>query len=114
MNNSHYVVSVPVRLQWKNETGELIEQDGLTESIGRHGALVYLPRQLPGVGSRVVLTVECSAKNEIEVPALVVRLDRNFTHPKVSLKLTDSIKIWKRQVWAAFKSIGDDAEIEEF
>lgn len=87
MNNSQYTVSVPVRVQWKDESGEDIAEDGLTENIGLRDALVYLPRRLPGVGSRISLTVADDAKNEIEVSALVIRLDRNPAHPQISLKV---------------------------
>src|SRR5690554_1355748 len=52
-----FVVSFPIRVKWKGVDGKEVEQEGLTENIGPHGTLVYLPRQLPTVGGKVNLTV---------------------------------------------------------
>jgi hypothetical protein len=113
MNGSQYTAYVPVRIQWKDESGEDITEDGLTENIGLRDALVYLPRRLPGVGSKVVLTVTDNAQNEVEVSALVLRLDRNPAHPLVSLKVTAGRRVWKTNVWEAFKLIVDEDEEDE-
>jgi hypothetical protein len=50
-------VSFPIRVEWENENGEAMVEEGLTENVGRMGALVHLPRKLPAVGSKVSLTV---------------------------------------------------------
>ena len=92
-------VSFPIRLEWKNETGELIVEEGLTENIGQMGALVHLPRKLPVVGSRVSLTVTEDARNEVTVTAQVIRIERNAAHPQAALMLTASSSAWEKHVW---------------
>ena len=92
-------ISFPIRLEWKNEKGEQIIEEGLTENVGQRGALVHLPRKLPEVGSEVNLTVTENAKNEVTVPAQVIRLERNAAHPQVALMLLDSDPAWEKHVW---------------
>lgn len=92
-------VSFPIRLEWKNETGEAIIEEGLTENIGRAGALVHLPRKLPSVGSEVNLTVTENPKNEVTVPAQVLRIERNAAHPQAALMLTEVTDEWEKHVW---------------
>lgn len=94
-----YVVSFPVRLEWKDENGRKIIDEGLTENVGPQGVLVYLPRHLPPVGSKVDLTVTENAEDEVTVKAQVIRLSRNPSHPQAALQLTDSIRVWRKKVW---------------
>jgi len=100
-----YVISLPIRLKWKDENGKEITEEGLTENVGPNGALVYLPRLLPTVGSKVNLTITENPEDQVQVSALVIRLERNAAHPQVALQLTDSIRLWKKKVWEVAKEI---------
>jgi hypothetical protein len=94
-----FVISYPVRVTWKSDSGERIVQDGLTENIGAHGTLIYLPRSLPVVGGKVSLTVTEKPEAEVTVTAQVIRLERNAAHPQVALQLLDNLREWKKKVW---------------
>ena len=48
-----YIISFPIRVRWRGEDGKEVVQEGLTENVGPHGTLVYLPRHLPNVGGKV-------------------------------------------------------------
>jgi hypothetical protein len=98
-HGARHVVSFPIRVRWKDESGNVIVEEGLTENVGPSGALVYLPRNLPTVGCKVDLTVTENTKDEVTVTAQVIRLERNAAHPQAALKLTDSIRVWKKKVW---------------
>lgn len=95
-----YIVSFPIRVRWKDQNGKEIIEEGLTENVGPQGALIYLPRHLPTVGSKVELTVTENIKDEVTVKAEVIRLERNAAHPQAALQLTDSIRLWRKKVWA--------------
>jgi hypothetical protein len=94
-----FVVSFPIRLRWKDGSGKEVVEEGLTENVGQHGTLIYLPRQLPTVGCKVVLTVNENPNDPITVSAQVIRLERNASHPQAALQLTDSLRVWKKKVW---------------
>lgn len=95
-----HLISFPIRVEWKDEKGEEIVEEGLTENIGPGGTLVHLPRNLPNVGSKVNLTVtENSATNQVTVTAQVIRLERNVSHPQAALMLLGSNKDWEKNVW---------------
>ncbi|MGI9034654.1 MAG: PilZ domain-containing protein [Pyrinomonadaceae bacterium] len=94
-----FSVSFPIRLEWKNENGEPIVEEGLTENVGRQGTLIHLPRKLPVVGSKVNLTVTENAANEVTVTAQVLRLERNAAHPQVALMLLSGTRNWEKHVW---------------
>src|SRR5688572_20525941 len=98
-NGDRYNVSFPIRVEWKDEKGQKISEDGLTENVGPQGALIYLPRHLPSVGSKVNLTVTENASDEITVKAEVLRLERNPSHPQAALHLTESVRVWRKKVW---------------
>jgi len=98
-NGERYVISYPIRVRWKDESGTEIIQDGLTDNVGPQGALVYLPRHLPSVGSKVTLVVTENPTDEVSVTAQVIRLERNASHPQAALQLTDSFRAWKKKVW---------------
>jgi hypothetical protein len=93
-------ISFPIRVKWKDENGQEVVQDGLTENVGPQGALVFLPRGFPSVGSKVTLTITENADEEVVVTAQVIRLERNAAHPQVAFQLTDSLRLWKKKVWA--------------
>ena len=94
-----YPVSFPIRVRWKEESGSPVTEEGLTENVAIAGALVYLPRKLPTVGSKVQLTVTEHADEEVSVTAQVIRLERNAAHPQVALNLVDGMRTWKKKVW---------------
>lgn len=96
---SRHNISFPVRLKWKDEAGTEIIQEGLTENIGLHGTLIFLPRQLPTVGSKISLTLTEHADDEVTFSAQVIRLERNPSHPQVAVQLTDSLRLWRKKVW---------------
>jgi len=54
---ARFIISFPVRVRWKDENGNEVIEEGLTENVGQHGTLVYLPRNLPSVGGKVEVTV---------------------------------------------------------
>ena len=94
-----YIISFPIRVRWKGDDGKEIVQEGLTENVGPHGTLIYLPRVLPSVGGKVRLTVTEDPKAEVTVSAEVIRLERNAAHPQAALQLIDNLREWKRKVW---------------
>jgi hypothetical protein len=83
---SRYNISFPIRVAWKDEHGREIVQDGLTENVGQQGTLIFLPRTLPAVGSKVNLTITENPEEEVSVTAQVIRLERNAAHPAVEEK----------------------------
>ncbi|MEW6361557.1 MAG: PilZ domain-containing protein [Acidobacteriota bacterium] len=95
-----YAVSFPIRVRWKDENGNEIFEEGLTENIGLGGTLVYLPRKLPNVGTKVDLTVTENPDDEVTVTAEVIRLERNASHPQAALNLLEGMRAWKKKVWA--------------
>ncbi len=94
-----HLISFPIRVEWKNEQGEEVVQDGLTENVGPTGTLIHLPRFLPNVGSEVSLTVTEKPKKLVTVTAQVLRLERNAAHPQAALMLTGSTEEWEKEVW---------------
>jgi hypothetical protein len=97
--SDRFVVSFPIRVEWKDENGINLLEEGLTENVGVGGTLIHLPRLLPNVGSEVNLTILEDPKNEITVTAQVLRLERNAAHPQAALMLTDNKEIWEKGVW---------------
>jgi hypothetical protein len=97
--SARHAISFPVRVKWKDENGKHVTEDGLTENVGENGSLVYLPRKLPSVGSKVDLTVTENPEDEVSVTAVVIRLERNAAHPQVALELTEGMRSWKKKVW---------------
>jgi hypothetical protein len=97
---SRFAVSFPIRVKWKDENGNEVFEDGLTENVGPGGTLVYLPRKLPNVGTKVDLTVTENPDDEVTVTAEVIRLERNAAHPQAALNLLEGMRAWKKKVWA--------------
>ena len=108
-----YVISFPIRVRWKDDDGKEVIQEGLTENVGPHGALIYLPRTLPNVGGKVRLTITEDPKAEVTVSAEVIRLERNAAHPQAALQLLDNLREWKRKVWEVAGSAIASREPEE-
>ena len=98
---SRFVVSLPIKVEWKDETGNKVVEDGMTENVGVDGTLVHLPKTLPRVGSRVQLAIfEIEGKGQIaNAEAEVLRLERNPAHPQVALRLIDSLDDWRVKVF---------------
>lgn len=96
---ARFVISFPVRVRWRDENGKEVIQEGLTENVGLTGTLIYLPRFLPQVGSKVSLTVTEHSDDEVTVTASVIRLERNAAHPQAALLLTEGLRVWKKKVW---------------
>ena len=94
-----YAISMPIRVKWKDDAGNVVVEEGLTENVGTQGTLIYLPRKLPSVGAKVDLTVTEHADDEVSVTAQVIRLERNAAHPQVALMLTEGLRVWKKKVW---------------
>ncbi len=93
------VISFPIRLEWKDADGNRVVEEGLTENIGLQGTLVYLPKYLPVVGSKVNLIVTENPSDEVMVKAEVIRVERNPAHPQAALQLTESLRLWKKEVF---------------
>lgn len=102
---ARFSISFPIRVEWKGEKGEAMVEEGLTENVGRSGALVHLPRKLPVVGSKVNLTVTENPSNEVTVTAQVLRLERNAAHPQAALMLLSGTRSWEKHVWKYAGSI---------
>lgn len=92
-------ISFPIRLSWRNEEGQEVIQEGLTENVGPHGTLVFVPRNPPNVTSKVTLTVTENPKEELSFSVQVIRVERNAAHPQVAFQLTDSLRLWRKKVW---------------
>jgi hypothetical protein len=107
---ARYVVSFPIRARWKDENGAEVREEGLTENVGTTGTLVYLPRKLPNVGSKVELTVIENPDDEVVVSAEVIRLERNAAHPQVALNLVEGMRAWKKKVYDLAESIATNQE----
>jgi hypothetical protein len=111
---TRYNISFPVRVKWKDESGQEVTQDGLTENVGMQGALIFLPRTLPSVGNKVTLTVTENADDEVSVTAQVIRLERNAAHPQVAFQLTDSLRLWRKKVYEYAAEILNAEKPENF
>ena len=111
--SARYVISYPIRVRWKDESGKEVIQEGLTENVGQHGTLIYLPRVLPPVSGKVQLTVTENPDDEVSVTAEVIRLERNASHPQAALHLTDNLREWKRKVWEAAGAVVASQEPED-
>ena len=98
-HGSRYVISFPVRVRWRDGEGKEVLEEGLTENVGPAGALLYLPRRLPNVGTKVELTVTENPDDEVTVSAEVIRLERNAAHPQVALNLTEGMRAWKKKIF---------------
>ncbi|MET0754161.1 MAG: PilZ domain-containing protein [Pyrinomonadaceae bacterium] len=113
-SGARYNISFPIRVKWKGENGQEIVEDGLTENVGPQGTLVFLPRLLPTVGSKVNLTITEHADDEVTVTAQVIRLERNAAHPQAAFQLVDSLRLWKKKVWEHAGEILAQEKPDEF
>lgn len=111
---SRHNVSFPIRVVWKNDEGEEIVQEGLTENVGPHGTLVFLPRNLPSISSKVTLTITENPEEELSFSVQVIRVERNAAHPQVAFQLIDSLRLWRKKVWEYAGELLDAEKPEDF
>jgi hypothetical protein len=116
---SRFVVSLPIKVRWKDETGNSFAEDGMTENVGVDGTLIHLPKMLPRVGARVQLAIfEIEGKGQIaNAEAEVLRLERNPAHPQVALRLVDSLDDWRVKVFESedvkLAAVGSPEEFDD-
>ncbi len=111
---ARHPISFPIRVEWKDESGTELAEEGLTENVGPTGTLIHLPRSLPNVGSKVSLTVTENPSNQVTIEAQVIRLERNVAHPQVALQLVGSTENWEKNVWEYAGEIIASQKPEEF
>jgi len=96
---------IQARLQaqvtWVDEdSNEKISILGTTENEGETNALINL-NVLPKVGSDVKLRLYDDEKRLIEVPAKVIRVERDPGKPQAALSILKNINKWKDEVLSA-------------
>ena len=96
-----YLATFEVRAEWDEPSGAHILSEGTTENVGPEGTLVYLPKKLPDVGSRVRLEVQNEDGAKLQVVAEVLRIERNPGHPLAALQLLGETDEWKGLIWEA-------------
>jgi hypothetical protein len=94
-----YLAAFEVRAEWDEPGGTHILSEGITENVGPEGTLVYLPKKLPEVGSRVRLEVHGEDGNTLQVVAEVLRIERDPGHPLAALQLLGETDEWKGLIW---------------
>lgn len=94
-----YILSMPVRVEWKDRDGQAKSEEGLTENIGLSGTLIHLPRELPDVGTQVDLYVIDEKNREVAVQAEVLRLERNAAHPQAALHVISDTEKWQKKLY---------------
>jgi hypothetical protein len=105
-----YLASFLIRAEWDDDNGTHFVAEGTTENVGPEGALVYLPRELPDVGSRVQLQVLGEHGEKLRVITEVLRLERNPAHPLAALQLIGAIDEWRGLVWEAAALLVEQSE----
>ena len=89
------MANLTVQASWvDSESGNTISINGFTENVGENSALVNL-EVLPPVGSEVKLRLFDEDKTIIEVPAHVIRVERDPSKPLAALSISDNLKKWK-------------------
>lgn len=95
------MASLAVEASWTDAvSGEKISVSGMTENLGETSALVNL-ETLPPVGSEVRLKIFDEDKTIIEVPAQVIRVERDPSKPLAALSIADNLKKWKQDALTA-------------
>ena len=94
-----YLASLEVKAEWDEPSGAHVIAEGTTENVGPEGTLVHLPRQLPQVGSRVVLEISGETGEKLQVIAEVLRIERHPGHPLAALQLLGETDEWRGLVW---------------
>ncbi|QQS40739.1 MAG: PilZ domain-containing protein [Acidobacteriota bacterium] len=89
------------QVSWVDEdSNERVSILGHTENVGESNALVNI-NVLPKVGSSVKLRLFDEDKHIIEIPATVIRVERDPSKPQAALAIVKNIKKWKNKVLAA-------------
>lgn len=95
------LANLPVQASWVDEvSGETISVAGVTENVGETSALVNLEK-LPSVGSRIKLRLIKDDKTVIEIPADVIRVERDPSKPLAALTVVENQKKWKEKAMTA-------------
>ena len=95
------IASMPVKASWiDEESGEMINVEGLTENVGEASTLVNL-ETLPPVGSEVRLRIMDEDKQIIDVQTRVIRVERDPGKPMAALSILDNLKKWKNTAMSA-------------
>ena len=95
------LANMPVLASWiDGESGETINVEGTTESVGETSTLVNLD-VLPPVGSEVKLTIMEEDKPVIAVATQVIRVERDPSKPLAALSISENIKKWKQNAMGA-------------
>jgi len=95
------IASMPVKASWiDQESGEMINVEGLTENVGEASTLVNL-ETLPPVGSEVRLRIMDEDKQIIDVQTRVIRVERDPGKPMAALSILDNLKKWKNTAMSA-------------
>jgi hypothetical protein len=93
--NHRIVANLVVQASWVDkETGETVNVNGFTENVGESSTLVSL-ELLPPVGSEVQLRIFEDEEAIIEVPAEVIRVERDPSQPLAALTILENVKKWK-------------------
>ncbi len=83
------------QISWTDEnSNERVSILGTTENLGESSVLINL-QILPRVGSNVKLRLLDDEKPIIEIPATVIRVERNPSKPQAALSIIKNIKQWK-------------------
>jgi hypothetical protein len=117
-----YLASFEVRAEWDEPGGLHVIAEGVTENVGPEGTLVHLPRNLPAVGSRVVLEVQGEDGKKLQVVAEVLRIERDPGHPLAALQLLGETDEWRGLIWepaaprviTPTPPVGEDDEEEDY
>ncbi len=89
------------QVSWVDEdSNERISVLGHTENVSEANALVNI-NVLPKVGSDVKLRLFDDDKKLIEVPATVIRVERDPSKPLAALGIVKNLSKWKDEVLAA-------------
>ena len=95
------MANLTVQASWiDSKSGNTISINGFTENVGENSALVNLD-VLPPVGSEVKLRIFDEEKIIIEVPAHVIRVERDPSKPLAALSISDNLKKWKQSALTA-------------
>ncbi len=97
------MANLTVQASWVDSNGNNVSINGFTENVGEASALVNL-EVLPPVGSEVKLRIFDEEKTIIEVPAHVIRVERDPSKPLAALSITDNLKKWKQSALTAAQS----------
>lgn len=99
--NQRIMANLSVLASWTDkDSGETVFVKGTTENVGEASTLVNLDI-LPPVGSEINLQIFDDEQPIIEVPAQVIRVERDPSQPLAALSILDNLKKWKRVVLIA-------------